>query len=369
MTTSHSTIRPRPGVLSISPYVGGESGAPGANRVIKLSANENPYGPSPAAIEAYRAEAGRLADYPDGGAVALRGAIGRAEGLDPARIVCGAGSDELISLLCQAYAGEGDEVVHSRHGFLMYAISAKAAGATPVVAEERDLTADVDALLAACTERTRLVFLANPNNPTGTLLPAAEVARLADGLPAGALLALDAAYAEYVSAPGYDPGAGLVDARENVVMLRTFSKIHGLAALRLGWMYGPAHVVDVMNRVRGPFNVNAPAIAAGAAAIADRAHVAECAARNEAWRDWLAARLAAVGVRCTRSHGNFLLAEFGAAGPASAERADAFLKSRGLIVRRMEGYGLPGWLRISVGTEAACRAVAEAAADMRSATA
>jgi histidinol-phosphate aminotransferase len=369
MTAPHPTLKPRPGVMTISPYVGGESGAPGANRVIKLSANENPFGPSPAAMEAFRAEAGRLADYPDGGAVALRKAIGAAEGLDPARIVCGAGSDELIALLCQAYAGEGDEVLHSRYGFLMYAISEKAAGATPVVAEERALTADVDALLAACTERTRLVFLANPNNPTGTLLPASEVARLAAGLPERALLALDAAYAEYVAAPDYDPGSGLVDARDNVVMLRTFSKIHGLAALRLGWMYGPEHVVDVMNRVRGPFNVNAPAIAAGAAAITDREHIAECAARNEAWRDWLARRLEAAGVPCTRSHGNFLLAEFGLEGALCAERADAFLKQRGLIVRRMDGYGLPDRLRISVGTEAACRAVADAVDAFRSAAA
>ena len=355
-----ATLTPRPGVLDIAPYKGGESAAPGPNRVIKLSANENPYGASPAAVEAFRACADRLADYPDGGAAALREAIAAAEGLEADRIVCGAGSDELISLLCQAYAGPGDEVVHSRHGFLMYAISARAAGATPVAAPETDLTADVDALLAACTERTRLVFLANPNNPTGTLLPASEVARLADGLPPQALLCLDAAYAEYVTAEGYDPGAGLVASRGNVAMLRTFSKIHGLAALRLGWLYGPEAVVDVLNRVRGPFNVSAPAIAAGAAAVSDRAFAAESAARNAELRGWLAARLAAAGAPCTESHGNFLLAAFGAEGPASAAEADAFLKSRGLIARRMEGYGLPERLRITVGTAEACDAVADA---------
>jgi len=360
MTQPHPTLTPRPGILDIAPYVGGESGAPGANRVIKLSANENPNGPCPAAIEAYRAAAAGLALYPDGGAEALRAAIGRAHGLDPARIVCGAGSDEIISLLCQAYAGPGDTVAHSRHGFLMYAISARAAGAEPVAAPEANLTADVDALLAACDDRTRLVFLANPNNPTGTLLPASEVARLAAGLPARALLVLDAAYAEYVSAPGYDAGEKLVDARDNVVMTRTFSKIHGLAALRLGWAYGPAHVIDVLNRVRGPFNVSAPALAAGAAAIADKEYVARCAALNEAWRDWLTKRLAAAGVACTDAHGNFVLAHFGESGPHGAAKADAWLKARGLICRRMEGYGLPGWLRISIGDEAACRAVADA---------
>jgi histidinol-phosphate aminotransferase len=369
MTEPHPTIAPRPGVLSIAPYVGGESGAHGANRAIKLSANENPYGPSPAAIEAYRAEAGRLADYPDGGSAALRKAIGAAHGLDPARIVCGAGSDEILSLLCQAYAGPGDEVLHSRHGFLMYAISARAAGATPVAAPERNLTADVDALLAACTDRTRLVFLANPNNPTGTLIPSAEVARLAAGLPPRALLVLDAAYAEYVGAPDYDAGERLVDARDNVVMTRTFSKIHGLAALRLGWAYGPEHVIDVLNRVRGPFNVNAPAAAAGAVAIADRDYVAKCAVLNEVWRDWLTKKLAEAGVPSTASHGNFILAEFGADGPASAPEADAWLKARGLICRRMEGYGLGAHLRITVGDEAACRAVAEAVAAFRAARA
>ena len=368
-TAPHPTLVPRPGILDIAPYVGGESGAVGANRVIKLSSNENPHGPGPAARAAFL-EAGRTLElYPDGGAAALRRAIAAAEGLDSERIVCGAGSDELIALLTKAYAGPGDEVLRSRHGFLMYAISAQAAGATNVVAPETDLTASVDALLEACTPRTRLVFLANPNNPTGTLLPQAEVERLAANLPAQALLVLDAAYAEYVSDPGYDAGAKLVEARDNVVMLRTFSKIHGLAALRLGWAYGPAHVVDVLNRVRGPFNVSAPALAAGAASISDREHLARAAVVNEVWRDWLAKRLAAAGVPCTNSHGNFLLAQFGAEGPASAPEADAWLKARGLIVRRMEGYGLPGHLRITVGDEAACRAVAEAVAAFRAARA
>jgi histidinol-phosphate aminotransferase len=366
---AHPAITPRPGILSIKPYVGGESGAPGANRVIKLSANENPYGPAPAAIEAYRAEAHRLADYPDGGAVALREAIGRAHGLDPARIVCGAGSDEIIGLLCKAYAGPGDAVLYSRHGFMMYPLAALAAGATPVAAPEADLHADVDALLAACGPETRLVFLANPNNPTGTLIPASEVARLADGLPPQALLVLDAAYAEYVTAPGYDAGERLAAERENVVMMRTFSKIHGLAALRLGWCFGPAHVIDVLNRVRGPFNVSAPALAAGAAAVADRDYVSRCAVLNEVWRDWLAKRLAAAGAPCTASQGNFLLARFGAEGPAGAPEADAWLKARGLIVRRMEGYGLADHLRITVGDEAACRAVAEAVDAFRAARA
>ncbi len=359
MPAPHPTIAPKPGILDIAPYVGGESGVPGANRVIKLSSNENPFGPSPRAVEAFRETAGKLALYPDGGHGRLRDAIARTEGLGADHIVCGAGSDELIGLLSAAYAGPGDEVLYSEHGFLMYAIAARAHGATPVKAAEKDRTTDIDALLAACTDRTRLVFIANPNNPTGTSVPRAALARLADNLPPKALLVLDSAYAEYVTDPAYDPGPGLIEGRENVVMLRTFSKIHGLAALRIGWAYGPGHVIDVLNRMRGPFNVGAPALAAAEAAITDRDYAAHCQVQNEVWRDWLAKRLAKAGVECAPSSANFLLADFGDAG---APEADAFLKARGLIVRRMEGYGLPTCLRITVGDEEACRAVADAVA-------
>jgi histidinol-phosphate aminotransferase len=354
--TVHPTISPRPGVLDIAPYVGGESGAPGANRVIKLSSNENPLGPSPKAVDAYAAAAQGLALYPDGGHLALRRAIAEVHGLEPERIVCGAGSDELIALLCKAYAGAGDEVLYSQHGFLMYKLSALAGGATPVTAPERNLTADVDALIAALTERTKLVFLANPNNPTGTMIGDAEVARLADALSPQALLVLDAAYAEYVRLPGHDGGIGLVQSRDNVVMTRTFSKIYGLASLRLGWAYAPDHVIDVLNRVRGPFNVTAPALAAGEAAIRDVAYVEHCAVTNEVWRDWLTKEIRAAGFGVTPSQGNFILVETGARTP----EADTHLKTRGLIVRRMEGYGLPGHLRITIGDEEACRAVANA---------
>ncbi|MEO0621125.1 MAG: histidinol-phosphate transaminase [Pseudomonadota bacterium] len=354
--TAHPTIRPRPGILDISPYVGGEAHAAGANRTIKLSSNENPLGPSPKAIEAYRAAAEDLALYPDGGAATLRHAIGRAHGLEADRLICGAGSDELIALLCRAYTGAGDEVLYSAHGFLMYKISASSAGATPVTAPERDLTADIDALIAHLTPATRLVFVANPNNPTGTMVAEADLARLADALPPEALLVIDAAYAEYVRDGDYDGGIGLVRARENVVMTRTFSKIHGLAALRLGWLYGPEHVIEVLHRVRGPFNVTAPALAAGEAAILDADYVAHCAIQNEVWRDWLTKEIAGCGVPVVPSRGNFVLVETG----DRTEAADKYLRSRGIVVRRMDGYGLPGHLRISIGDEEACRAVAEA---------
>ncbi len=352
---------PRPGILDIAPYVPGEARLAGQARIARLAANENPLGPSPRAIEAFRESARQLHRYPDGGAVELRDAIGRHGRLDPAGIVCGAGSDELIALLVRAYAGPGDEVLHSRHGFLMYAIAAKAAGASPVAAAERDLTADVDALLARVSHRTRLVFLANPNNPTGTYLSAAEVARLRAGLPAHVLLVLDAAYAEYVARNDYEAGHRLVEAHDNVVMLRTFSKIFGLAALRLGWAYCPPGVAGVLNRIRGPFNVSAPAQAAGIAALEDTEHAARSRAHNDRWLAWFQGRVSALGLGAPASVGNFLLVRFPGARDAGA--ALRFLNSRGIIPRAMDAYGLPDSLRFTIGLEDDMRAVAAALED------
>src|SRR6201988_1359458 len=265
--------QPRPGVLKIQAYVPGKSSAPGVTKIFKLSSNETPLGPSPHAVAAYNAVAAHLEDYPDGAATALREAIGRVFGLDPARIVCGAGSDDLLNLLARAYLADGDEAIHTTHGFLVYPIATLGTGARPVVAPETDYTADVDKMLACVTERTKIVFLANPNNPTGTYIPFDEVRRLHRGLPPQVLFVLDAAYAEYVRRNDYEAGIELVATSENVVMCRTFSKIHGLAALRLGWLSRPAPIVDALNRIRGPFNVSAPAIAAGIAAIEDSGHV------------------------------------------------------------------------------------------------
>jgi histidinol-phosphate aminotransferase len=352
---------PRPGVLAIQPYVPGKSSAPGVARIHKLSSNETPLGPSPNAVAAYRGVAGHLQDYPDGAATALREAIGRAFGLDPARIVCGAGSDDLLNLLARAYLADGDEAIHTTHGFLVYPIATLGAGATPVVAAEKNHTADVDAILRAATDRTRIVFLANPNNPTGTYVPFDEVKRLHRGLPGSTLLVLDAAYAEYVRRNDYESGIELVATSENVVMCRTFSKIHGLAALRLGWMYGPAHVVDAVNRIRGPFNVNSAAIAAGIAAIEDVGHVERSAEHNDRWLAWLTEEIGKLGLSVTPSVANFILIHFPPTGRTAAE-ADRFLTARGLILRQVGAYGLPHALRLSVGTEKANRLVVAALA-------
>lgn len=355
-------IRPQPGIMEIALYQGGKAHIDGVRDVVKLSSNENPFGPSDRAQEALRRASHNLHRYPNTDHASLRAAIAVAQGgLDPARIICGVGSDEIITFLCQAYAGVGDEVLYTEHGFLMYRISALAAGATPVEAPETDRCADVDALLAACTRRTRLVFLANPNNPTGTFLPLDEVERLADGLPRQAILVLDGAYAEYVD--GYDGGAALVDSRENVVMTRTFSKIYGLGGLRVGWGYGPQAIIDVLNRVRGPFNLSTIQMETAEAVVGDRDHVERCRSENARLRTWLADGLNDLGVACDQPMANFVLARF--ADATEAEACDAHLRGEGLLVRNVAAYKLPHCLRITVGDEPACRRVVHAIAQFR----
>jgi histidinol-phosphate aminotransferase len=357
---------PRPGILDIRAYVGGESTIPGRDTVIKLASNENAFGPSPLAIEAMRAALATAHRYPDGACTRLRREIGEREGLDPAQIVCGAGSDDIIQLLARAYAGPGDEVLYTRHGFLIYPIAARSVGAHAIAVAERELTADVDALLAAVTPQTRIVFLANPNNPTGTWLPTAEMARLRHHLPANVLLVIDAAYAEFVGEEGdradYSTGVELVG-QGNVVVTRTFSKIHGLGGVRVGWGYCPPAVADVLNRLRGPFNVSSIGQAAALAALADTAFVERSAAHNARWRRWLTDELRGLGLTVPESAGNFVLARFAANGGRDAAAADAHLKTHGIIVRRVTAYGLSDCLRISVGREEEVRAVAAALAE------
>ena len=355
---------PKPGILDIDLYVPGESNLPGGVKPVKLSSNESPLGASPKAIAAYRDAAVHLERYPDGGATALRTAIGARYGLDPARIVCGAGSDELLFMLAHAYLGPGDEAIYTEHGFLVYRIAILANGATPVVAPERELTTDVDAILARVTARTRMVFLANPNNPTGTYIGSDEVARLRKGLPGDVVLVLDGAYAEYVKANDYAAGIELVATTSNTVMTRTFSKIYGLAALRLGWAYGPPDIIGVLNRLRGPFNISTPGIAAGVAAMEDTGHINTAVAHNERWLAWLSAEVTALGLNATPSVANFVLIHFPGAGHLSAANVDAAFKQRGIIVRRVTGYGLPEALRITIGSESDNRAVIAALSDI-----
>lgn len=355
-----TALVPRPGILDIAAYVGGDH-----QGSIRLASNEGALGPSPRAIEALRRHADAMHRYPDGGSAELRRALGRRFNLDAERIVCGSGSDELLSLLVRAYAGPGDEVLYSQHGFLMYPISAKTVGATPVAAPETNLRTDVDAMLAHVTPRTKVVFVANPNNPTGSYLTAAELARLHAGLPESALLVIDAAYAEYVTQPDYSDGSELAERFPNAVMTRTFSKIFALGSLRLGWAYCPAAVADVLNRLRGPFNVSGAGQAAGVAALEDVEFLDRSRALNEENRKRFAERLRALGLKVHPSVGNFVLVSFAdlPEGRNDAEAARLHLKARGILVRQMGSYGLPDCLRITIGLRDQMDAVADALAD------
>ncbi len=360
MSMEMSKPVPRSGILDIAAYVPGKEHAPGVARVFKLSSNETPLGASPKAIEAFRSAAGNLERYPDGQAKELRQAIADVHGLNVANILCGNGSDELLGLLCHTYLGAGDEGIITEHGFLVYKIQIMAAGATPVTVKERDCTVDVDAILAAVTEKTKMVFIANPANPTGTYVPVSEIRRLQASLPKHVILVLDAAYAEYVRRNDYEAGLELVSANQNVVMTRTFSKVYGLAALRIGWMYGPVDIVDAINRVRAPFNLNSAAIAAGAAAIRDQAFTEKAVAHNTLWIGKVTASLEALGLRVTPSVANFVLIHFPDNDGKRATEADDFLTSRGYILRAVRAYGFPNSLRLSIGTEEANLGVIDA---------
>lgn len=355
--------QPRPGVLDIAPYVPGKSKASNGKTLHKLSSNETPLGSSKKAQAALENVAHALELYPDGSSTILREAIGEVYGLNPERIICGAGSDEILSLLAYAYLGPGDEAIYSQHGFLVYDIAIRAAGATPIIAPEKDLTSDVDAILGCLSPRTKMVFLANPNNPTGTYLPFSEVRRLHANLPSNVMLVLDAAYGEYVRRNDYESGIELAATIDNVVMTRTFSKIYGLASLRLGWGFGPAHVIDALNRIRGPFNVSGAAIAAGIEAVRDRAFLEAAVTHNEIWLPWVTSELQKLGLQVTPSVGNFVLIHFSDRNGKGAVEADAYLSSRGCVLRLVGNYGLPNALRMSIGSEEANRTVVAALAE------
>jgi histidinol-phosphate aminotransferase len=353
---------PQPGILDIAPYVGGEAKAPGFDKPIRLASNESALGPSPKVLAAYRALAEEIFRYPDGHSTALRQALGKLHGIDPARIVCGGGSDDVINLLTSAYAGPGDEVLYGRHGFSLYPIAARTAGATPIAVPEKDLTFDVDATLARVTPKTKIVFIANPNNPTGTFVPRDQMKRLHAGLPKSVLLVIDAAYAEFVIHNDYEPGLELATHEPNVVMTRTFSKIYALGGMRIGWLYGSAAIADIVNRIRAPFNVGSAAQACGVAAVEDVAAVERARTHNDTWRAWLARELTALGLGLTPSVANFVLARF----PGGATQADAaweYLRQHGILVRKVAVYHLPDYLRITIGKEDEMRAVVAALKD------
>jgi histidinol-phosphate aminotransferase len=350
--------RMKPWIAAIHAYVPGKSRADDGRQLVKLSANENPLGTSPLALAA-RAGAGAPSLYPDPESAELRAGIARLHGVDPARVVCGTGSDELLNLAAQAFAGPGDEILFPRYSFAVYDIAARRCGATPVEAADDDFAADVGALLACVSERTRVVFLANPNNPTGSFLPKAELARLHAGLPGDVLLVIDQAYAEYLDPADDDGGLALAAAHENVLVTRTFSKIYGLAGERIGWGTGALHLVDALNRIRGPFNVTASGQAAAVAALEDQDFVIRSRDHNRQVRKRFVASLEALGnhgLRPLPSEANFVLVLF--EGALTAEAALGGLAERGFAVRHLPGQGLPQGLRITIGTAEQMDAIA-----------
>jgi len=358
MTNAATAPAPKPWIMAIAPYIPGRSTTDDGRKVVKLSSNENPLGTSPAARAAFATAATQLERYPDAGAAIVREAIAEAYALDPARVIQGNGSDEVLHLAAGAFAGLGDEVIFVRYGFAVYEIAARRVGAVPVIAPDRDYATDVDAVLACVTPRTRIVYIANPNNPTGTYAPRAEIARLHAALPADVLLVIDQAYGEYLDPEDDDGGMELAKTATNVLVTRTFSKIHGLAAERIGWGYAHADIITALHRIRLPFNVTIAGQHAAVAALGDTAFVEHTRARNATWRAWFAdeiAKLGNAGLRAIPSKANFVLVVF--EGALTAETAYQGLMDAGYIVRWLPGQGLAQGLRITIGTEDETRGV------------
>ncbi len=343
---------PKPWIMDIAPYIPGRSTTDSGAKAVKLSSNENPLGTPPAARAAFLDAANRLERYPDASGTIVREALAEKHGLDPARIIYGNGSDEVLHLAAGAFSGPGDEVIFVHYGFAVYEIAARRTAATPVIAPDKDYATDVDAILSCVTERTRIVFVANPNNPTGTYADKAEIARLHAGLPGDVLLVLDHAYAEYIDGADDDGGMALARDADNVLVTRTFSKMYGLAAERIGWGYAAEPIIQAMHRIRLPFSITIAGQQAAVAALADTDWVERCRAENARLRRWFAEQIAGLGnagLRAIPSQANFVLVVF--EGVLTAEAAYTGLMDAGYIVRWLPGQGLPHGLRITIGTE------------------
>jgi len=359
-----STPLPKPGLMDIHAYVPGKSKVEGIAEPMKLSANENALGSSPKAREAYAQAIQHLHMYPDPSAAIVRKAIAERFKLEPERLIFGCGSDEVFQVLNQAYLEPGDNIVQGAHGFAAFAIGAKACQAEVRMAPEPNYRIDVDEMLACVNERTRLVFLANPGNPTGTWIPFSEVRRLHEGLPPSVVLVLDGAYGEFALDPAFDDGLELARRSSNIVVTHTFSKLHGLAGLRIGWGYAPNEIVAAYDRIRPPFNTSIPAQLAAVAALGDEEFQQASIALTEQWRPWLAQQLGGLGLEAVGpSAANFVLVGFPKVPGRTAIEAEAYLASRGYLVRGVSNYGLPDHLRITIGLDEHNRAVIDALAD------
>ncbi|MCQ2913914.1 MAG: histidinol-phosphate transaminase [Alphaproteobacteria bacterium] len=337
-------------IMEISPYVGGTSKLPGFDKVVKLSSNEGAFGVNPNVVEAIRSHAELMFRYPDGSSQELREAIAKVHNLDKDKILCGTGSDNVIDIICEAFSKDGDDVIMTQYGFSMYRVCAKGNGANVIEVPEKNYTVDLDAVLSAITNKTKIIFITNPGNPTGTYLPKKDLYDFCKKVPSNILIVLDSAYAEYVPCEDYTAGAEFVEEFNNVIMLRTFSKIYALGGLRIGWSYASKEIIDVFNRIRAPFNVNTMAQYAGVVAMQDREFVKKCFEHNKKWQKKFPEELSKIGLNCTPTVANFVLVHFPKTGKTS-EKCDEFLKQHGYIVRRVLAYGLKDELRITIGNE------------------
>jgi histidinol-phosphate aminotransferase len=354
--------KPRPIIAEMVRYQPNLS-SPDTQRIIRLSANEGAFGPSPKAKKAMASVGDQMHWYPEENPFTLAEAIGDKYNLNPNKMVFGCGSDELIMSLCQAYIGPDDEAIHTEYGFIMYPMSIKVAGGKPISAPDLAFKVNVDSILERITDRTRIIFLANPNNPTGSYLSRSEVARLHRGIPEHILLVIDSAYAEFVVRNDYSAGSDLVDASENVVMLRTFSKLYAMAGLRLGWGYAPEHVINSIHVVKQPFGANRAAIEAAIAALDDQDFINKSIEHNAIWQPWVAGEFEQLGLICLPSVANFLMIKFPDEIGFTAKEAGEYLSARGILTRGMSGYGVPEYLRMSIGTEEEMRIVVDAVTD------
>lgn len=315
---------------------------------IKLASNENPLGPSPKALGAIRKALGRANLYPDGGGYYLREKLAGIHGLEMEQVILGAGSTDLIELVAKTFLVAGDEAITSESAFYIYRLAIEEMGAGLVLTPLRDMGFDLAAISRAVTQRTKVIYLGNPNNPTGTMFTASELGRFLDALPPRILVVLDEAYCDYVRRPDYPRSIDYVRAGKNILVLRTFSKVHGLAGLRLGYGLGHAELIECLNRIRSPFNASSLAQAGGIEALDDRAHVARSVENNTREMKFLTEELTVAGARYTPSAANFLLIDVG----RDCEEDFVRLLHEGVIVRPMKLYGFPTSLRVTVGTRA-----------------
>ena len=340
-------------IKNIPSYVGGESNIKGKTNVIKLSANENPLGPSPKAILAYNKISNDLAFYPDSSHYILKKSISKIYNISNDNIICGSGSDELINLLCHCYVDTGDEVIHTEHGFAMYKICTTAFGGTPVSVKEKNRVTNIKNIISACNNKTKIIFIANPNNPTGTMIEIKELNYLVSNIPKNILIVLDGAYAEYVD--NYDGGIDIVKKNKNVLMLRTFSKIYGLGSLRIGWAFANEKIINTLLKVRGPFNLSSSAINVASVAMLDQKYVKFCKTQNNELREWLTSELRKLNISIDKSYANFILARF--KSKKIAEEVDKYFKKNGLLVRKVSNYNIEEGLRITIGDKKACKKI------------